>query len=62
MLGIDYEIQHKKGTENLVADALSSKPDGKLQDQVESVAAVTTVQPKWIQQIVLSYEEDEEAL
>ncbi|KAF3658968.1 hypothetical protein FXO38_12900 [Capsicum annuum] len=57
LLGLDYEVQYKKGTENRVVDALSrrSEEKGKLN-------AFSTVEPTWMKEISLSYEHDSVAL
>lgn len=59
LLWMDYEIQYKKRVENIVADTLSRCEEQPKNEEV-MVAAVSVVQPLWIQQIILSYEEDEE--
>lgn len=49
LLGLNYEIQYKKGVENKVADALSRCVlEG-------SCTAITSVVPMWIQNVVSSY-------
>lgn len=48
-------VQYKKGTLNLVADALSRKEDSK---DGELLTAVTEIIPQWIEDLALSYEGD----
>lgn len=53
LLGLDYEIQYKKGVENRVADALSRKDIAS-----STVYAITTVQPQWVSEVLDSYKGD----
>lgn len=53
LLGLDYEIQYKKGAENKVADALSRKDFSSIEFQ-----GMTMIKPKWLEEVVLSYESD----
>lgn len=60
LLGLDYEIKYKKRVENKVADALSTREHDP-QEAVHtlgSLLAISTVQPKWIQELQMSYERD----
>lgn len=50
LLGFDYEIHYKRGLENKTADALSRRGDSTV-----ACAAVTTLIPTWVQQVVQSY-------
>lgn len=54
MMGLQYSIQYKKGINNGAADALSHKPTSSSQLYV-----TTTVQPSWLDGVVLGYEKDE---
>lgn len=55
MLGYDYEITYKKGTENTVVDALSRRED--YQEDIQVMAISATV-PIWLQEILDSYDQD----
>jgi hypothetical protein len=57
LLGLQYRIIYKKGSDNKVADALSRKT-------VHSpvCAALSTVTPKWIQEILAGYQLDADSL
>lgn len=53
LLGLDYEVQYKKGTGNRVTDALSRR----LEDD-SSLNTITSVEPTWIQHIIHNYEHE----
>lgn len=53
LLGLQYKIVHKKGTDNQAADALSRQPD------FPELLAVSSLTPKWLEIIVEGYHQDE---
>lgn len=53
LLGFDYTIEHRKGKENIVADALQ-----RMEPMEGEVYALTTVRPAWVEEIQDSYESD----
>lgn len=55
LMGLQFQIVYKKGTENLVADALSRR------STVMQLAAFSEVQPAWVQEVINSYATDSEA-
>ncbi|PHT53776.1 hypothetical protein CQW23_08238 [Capsicum baccatum] len=57
LLGLDYEVQYKKGTENRVVDALSQKSE-----EEGELNALSTVERTWMKEISLSYEHKNVAL
>lgn len=52
-LGLDYEVQYKKGAENKIADALSRR-----HDEDSTLLALSTIQATWIEEVCSSYESD----
>lgn len=56
-MGLDYEVQYKKGAENKVADALSRK-----KEEDPTLNDITAADPTWMKEIELSYEQDSQAL
>lgn len=57
LLGLDYEVKYKKGSENKVIDALSRRDK-----ESSTLAAISSVEPTWTHEVALSYEHDQEAL
>ncbi|XP_026396413.1 uncharacterized protein LOC113291049 [Papaver somniferum] len=56
LLGFDYEIQYKKGTANIVDDALSRRP------MTEAACnAIYLSTPSWVQDVIHSYDQDHKA-
>ncbi|KAL2232583.1 UNVERIFIED_CONTAM: putative mitochondrial protein [Sesamum indicum] len=53
LLGLNYEVQYKKGSENRAADALSRLEHGETE---LASNAITTQIPVWIQEVQSSYE------
>jgi hypothetical protein len=53
LLGYDYRIEYKKGRENKAADALSRAPNQ------ASLQVLSSNVPKWITEVIDSYENDE---
>ncbi|KAL2251677.1 UNVERIFIED_CONTAM: Retrovirus-related Pol polyprotein from transposon [Sesamum indicum] len=52
LLGLSYEVQYKKGTENRAADALSRRSH---QEEEPHTHAISTQIPLWIQEVQDSY-------
>lgn len=57
LLGLQYKVVYKKGTENRVADALSRKSA-----HTSQCAALSTCCPQWLSEVVDGYSGDEETL
>ena len=53
LMGLDYNIQYKKGRENIVVDALS-----RCLEEGEAVA-LTVITPYWYREVEASYEGDD---
>ncbi|CAA0843134.1 Uncharacterized mitochondrial protein AtMg00860 [Striga hermonthica] len=53
LLGLDYDIQYRKGKENKAADALSRVGEGGV------CTAFSTMVPTWLKEIIESYKEDD---
>ena len=49
LIGLDYEIQYKKGKEILVVNALSRQHECQV---------ISVVKPMWVQEAIDSYERD----
>lgn len=56
LLGLQYQIRYKKGSENNAADALSRT------EPSETLSAITSCQPAWIEDVVTSYHSNPQAL
>lgn len=57
LLGLQYTIVYKKGTENRVADALSRRPHTE-----SELFALSSCQPVWLMTIIDAYQQDPTAL
>jgi len=54
LMGLRYKILYKKGVDNQVADALSRVTNNPYQ----TLAAVSALQPVWLQELVDAYHSD----
>lgn len=52
LMGMEYEVQYKKGTENRVADALSRRQE----EEESELRAISGVEPTWMLEVSASYE------
>lgn len=57
LLGLQYQIVYKKGTDNNAADALSRRPHPE-----GDLFAISSATPVWLQQVISGYQDDPEAL
>lgn len=53
MMGLQYTIQYKKGSENTAADALSRRPHTTIE-----LHALSRSQPTWLSDVAASYDQD----
>jgi hypothetical protein len=53
MLGLQYTIVYRKGSDNTRADTLSRRPH-----QHAQVGAISSVRPVWIDELVEGYQKD----
>lgn len=55
LLGLDYSIQYRKGSDNVGADALSRR-----EHNVKATSnSITSIQPQWVDEIIASYKDDQ---
>jgi hypothetical protein len=60
LLGLKYRIVYKKGLDNKVADALSRNPSHCVEPLPSAATchAISAAQPKWLDEVVASYDND----
>jgi RNase H-like domain found in reverse transcriptase len=61
LLGLDHTIEYKKGSDNMVADALSKKDiqEDQQQEEQAELKAVIEIIPQWMEELQLSYKDDD---
>jgi hypothetical protein len=57
MLGLQYTIVYRKGSENTAADALSRRP----QEIHGQLTAISSVVPAWLTEVITGYQNDPKA-
>lgn len=60
-MGHNYTIEYKKGKENKAADALSRQFEQNSEKEEMIQVINTAIMPKWVEEILASYEKDEQA-
>lgn len=60
LMGFQYKIMYKKGTDNSAADALSRKQPADADFQEAKIHAVSECKPKWLEIVVEGYTKDPE--
>jgi hypothetical protein len=60
LLGLDYTIVYKKGSDNKVVDALSRReePINSLCSMQAPLLAISAIIPQWVQNVSSSYKDD----
>jgi hypothetical protein len=56
LLGLNYKVIYQKGVDNRAIDALSRKPSYIV--HVADCNAIPVVQPKWLEEVIQSYDVD----
>lgn len=58
-MGLNYTIQYKKGLENKVVDALSEKKSQSESESLDTLSALTSSVPSWMEEVPKSYLNDD---
>lgn len=61
-MDLSFEIHYKNGVENIVADALSRINEQPSEADVPHCLVITQLQPKWFDEVMASYEADQEVM